>query len=136
VAHILIVEDEPDIAELFGRHLESKGHTFDVAADGLEGQRAVFQTERDYDLILCDLKMRHMSGKVFLDLVHEVIKDKTPVVVVSGWPHLVEALGIARRRAFMILNKPRELRGPDGGRRAGSRAASALPAPPTSSRRG
>jgi len=106
VAHILIVEDEPDIADLFGRYLAGKGHTFDLARDGLEGQTRVFQSEGSYDLILCDLKMRQMGGKDFLKTVHPVLKDRTPVIVVSGWPHLIEAMGVVRRYAYLILNKP------------------------------
>lgn len=109
MAHILIVEDEPDIADLFGRHLEGLGHTCDVATDGREGRERVFEEEREYDLVLCDLKMRQMGGKDFLEFVHPVLKNRTPVIVVSAWPHLIEALGVARRWAFMILNKPVDL---------------------------
>lgn len=106
MAHILIVEDEPDIAELFGKYLAREGHTFDVASDGQEGKDRVFQATRDYDLVLCDLKMRQMGGRAFIEFVHPVLKDRTPIIVVSGWPHLVEAMGVARRWAFLILNKP------------------------------
>lgn len=109
MAHILVVEDEPDIAEYFSRHLEGLGHTCDVATDGREGRSRVFEAVQEYDLVLCDLKMRQMGGKDFLEFVHPVLKNRTPVIVVSAWPHLIEALGVGRRWAFMILNKPVDL---------------------------
>jgi diguanylate cyclase (GGDEF)-like protein len=109
VGHILIIEDEPDIAEYFARYLEGCGHRCDVASDGARGSTLVFDGTNEYDLVLCDLKMPQMGGKDFLESAHPILRDKTPVIVVSGWPHLVEALGVARRWAFMILNKPVEL---------------------------
>lgn len=110
MAQILIIEDEPDIAEFFRRYLEGHGHTCDVATDGANGSTLVFDATKEYDLVLCDLKMPQMGGKDFLQSAHPVLKDKTPVIVVSGWPHLVEAMGVARKWAFMILNKPVELK--------------------------
>ena len=109
MANILIVEDEPDIAEYFTRYLAGFGHDCDIAPDGARGSTLVFDATKEYDLVLCDLKMPQMGGKDFLKSAHPVLKNKTPVIVVSGWPHLVEAMGVARRWAFMILNKPVEL---------------------------
>ncbi len=109
MAHILIVEDEPDLAELFRKHLAGQGHTCDLASDGQEGRTRVFQAGQDYDLVLCDLEVRPMGGRAFLELVHPVLKDRTPVLVVSAWPDLVEALAVARRWAFLVLDKPVDL---------------------------
>lgn len=109
MGHILIVEDEPDIADLFSTHLMAQGHTCDIARDGEEGRALVMGAGTEYDLVFCDLKMRRMGGKDFLKYVHPVLKDRTPVFVVSAWPHLVEAMGVTRQYAFLILNKPIDL---------------------------
>jgi diguanylate cyclase (GGDEF)-like protein len=106
VAHLLIVDDDEDVAEVFRRHLEADGHTCDVAHSGDDALELVLEAQREYDLILCDLRMSPISGKGFLDLVHPMVHEKTPVIVISAWPHLMEALGDARRHVFLTLQKP------------------------------
>jgi signal transduction histidine kinase/ActR/RegA family two-component response regulator len=63
VPHILVVEDEPTVANLIADVLGSEGMRVDVLLDGRE---AVQQAERkSYDLAVCDLKMPGMDGQAF-----------------------------------------------------------------------
>ena len=57
---ILVVDDEPDIAEMLGELLASAGHRIDVAASGNEALRRL--ARRPYDAILSDLKMPDLDG--------------------------------------------------------------------------
>jgi CheY-like chemotaxis protein len=57
---VLVVDDEPDITGFLVEILEASGHAVDVAASG---QSALAQLkQRDYQAIICDLRMPHMDG--------------------------------------------------------------------------
>lgn len=56
----LIVDDEPDVAGILVDILRPLGFRCDLAATGLEAQRLL--AERDYDAILCDLRMPELDG--------------------------------------------------------------------------
>jgi two-component system NtrC family sensor kinase len=58
---ILVVDDEPDIAEILAELLGADGHRVDVAASGREAMERV--RDRDYDLILSDLRMPDLDGQ-------------------------------------------------------------------------
>jgi PAS domain S-box-containing protein len=68
-AHVLIVDDEPEVAETLAEILTSAGHRIDVVDNGaaaLEKAR-----ERDYALILSDLRMPGMDG---IELYRRLVK--------------------------------------------------------------
>ncbi|MBW0144041.1 hybrid sensor histidine kinase/response regulator [Sphingomicrobium clamense] len=56
----LVIDDEPDLAAAIARLLRREGFDTDVAHDG---EKAVEYLEaKDYDLLLCDLRMPKMDG--------------------------------------------------------------------------
>jgi CheY-like chemotaxis protein len=57
---ILVVDDEEMIVELYLQLLQALGHSIDTASTGLEALRKI--QERDYDLVITDIKMPRMSG--------------------------------------------------------------------------
>ena len=57
---ILIVEDEPDIADLLALHLVDLGTVTDHAADGLQGLEAA--STRAWDLVILDLRLPGIDG--------------------------------------------------------------------------
>lgn len=57
---ILIVDDERSIAAVLKAMLAREGHEVEVANDGAEAQRLLM--ERDYDVVICDLKMPRVNG--------------------------------------------------------------------------
>jgi len=60
---VLVVEDEPALAQAVSEALVDAGFTVDRAGDGEEGLTRL--TEADYDLIVCDLKMPRIDGMQF-----------------------------------------------------------------------
>jgi len=78
-----VVDDEPDVADLIRRIVQSAGHTVVTASDGAQ---ALTLLERDhFDIVFCDLKMPGMSGKT----LYQAISEKQPetarrFVFVSG----------------------------------------------------
>lgn len=59
-AHILVVDDEPDIVEFIGYNLEKEGYSVVVASNGQKALEAA--RERVPDLILLDIMMPEMDG--------------------------------------------------------------------------
>ena len=57
---ILIVEDDPDIAQLVARYLDKAGFTTERVASGREALETI--TERPPDLVVLDLMLPHMDG--------------------------------------------------------------------------
>jgi nitrogen fixation negative regulator NifL len=62
-AAILVVDDEPEVGRLLADLLASDGHQVDTASNGAEALERL--EERDYDLILSDLRMPRLDGPGF-----------------------------------------------------------------------
>ncbi|MER1985703.1 MAG: response regulator transcription factor [Solibacillus sp.] len=78
--HILIVEDEPQIARVLQLELEFEGYTTTIAHTGTEGLIAF--REGMFDLVLLDIMLPEMSG---LDVLKRIRKDSvTPVILVTA----------------------------------------------------
>lgn len=78
---ILIVDDEPDVRDAWGRTLSDSGYSVEVAADG----KAALKLCRDhaFDLVIVDFILGGMSG---LELLNQ-IRDRQPTIrsiVISG----------------------------------------------------
>jgi CheY-like chemotaxis protein len=113
---VLIVDDEPDIRELFAEVLSKDGWRVDTAASGEEGLER-FQSG-EYDLITLDCAMPGMSG---LDLhqrlsvqyghgkrISPLLPSRLPpILVITGWfeDDEVQKL-IFQERIVGIVKKP------------------------------
>ncbi len=60
MAHILVVEDNEDLAFGLSRSLEGEGHTVEIAGDGADGARRA--VERRPALVILDLMLPKMDG--------------------------------------------------------------------------
>ena len=67
---ILIVEDESMTAKIVKEALNIQGMEADIAEDGEKGLGLI--RERDYDLILLDLKMPKLSGEEVLREIRKI----------------------------------------------------------------
>ena len=67
--HMLVVDDEPDVAELISRVAEPRGHRVERASDGIQALKSLGET--DFEIIFCDLKMPGMSGDALFRRVAE-----------------------------------------------------------------
>lgn len=66
MARILIVDDEPDVRELFNITLKMAGHVTDTAKHGLEAVDKLKTSVDTPELIVLDLMMPHLDGFGFL----------------------------------------------------------------------
>ena len=76
---ILIIEDEPDVAETMKMLLEREGFSAEYTLDARKGLKMV----KKFDLLLLDIIMPEVSGReVLAELKKREVK--TPVIVVSA----------------------------------------------------
>jgi CheY-like chemotaxis protein len=81
VARILIVDDEPDVRELFNITLKMAGHTTETAKHGLE---AVDKLAMDIpELIVLDLMMPHLDGFGLLNHIRTKMASKPIRVIIA-----------------------------------------------------
>jgi two-component system, OmpR family, phosphate regulon response regulator PhoB len=104
-AHILVVEDEPDISALVAYHLARESYRVRTAATGGEALRAL-ATEVP-DLLILDLMLPEMSG---LELLQEIRRrpewQEIPVVMLTARREEADRLEGLRSGADDYLGKP------------------------------
>ncbi len=80
---ILILEDEKELARLYGKLLKDQGYEVTLVFDGLEGLEKLHKVEPD--LILMDVSMPNMSGVGFYhNVCNSVGRPMYPILVVTG----------------------------------------------------
>ena len=105
--HVLIIEDNPDIAANLGDYLEDHGHTVDFAGDGVTGLHLA--VVNNFDAIVLDLALPGMDGlEVCRKLRQEAGKD-TPVLMLTARDRLEDKLAGFETGADDYLVKPFEL---------------------------
>ena len=72
---ILVVEDEPAISQICRRILTRDGFEVDTAINGEVAQEML--GERDYTLVILDIRMPVMSGKEF----YQILESQYPQLV-------------------------------------------------------
>jgi len=81
--HVVIIEDEPDIANLLARRFASEGFRVATATDGQAGLHAVHLYRPD--LILLDLLLPGVNGwEVCRSLKANLATHDIPVIIVSA----------------------------------------------------
>ena len=82
-APVLVVDDEPALAEAVADALTDAGFRVDRASDGQEALERI--QEHAYDLIVCDLKMPRVDGPTFYrTLVKTMPSLKHRVIFMTG----------------------------------------------------
>lgn len=84
--HVLLVEDDEAIREMYSLKLKKEGYQLDVAT---EGQEAATKIEhRTYDLILLDLMLPFINGLELLQRIKKLPQQKdTPVIILTNLDH-------------------------------------------------
>jgi len=102
-ASILVLEDEEHIRTMLVDALSGAGHRVESATDGLTGL-ARFQGG-NFDLVLTDLSLPECSG---LDVARSVkrMRPETPVVLITGWGHLLDPERLRESGVDLMLVKP------------------------------
>ena len=103
---ILIIDDEKSIRKTLNEILSFEGYKIDEAADGEEGLKKF--KDKNYDLVLCDIKMPKLDGIEFLEKAKE-INDETPIIIISGHGNIETAVEAVKKGAYDYISKPPDL---------------------------
>jgi len=106
MADILIIDDEKAIRKTLSEILSFEGYKIDEASDGEEGLRKF--RERNYDVVLCDIKMPKIDGIEFLQKAGESNPD-IPVIMISGHGNIDTAVEAVKTGAYDYISKPPDL---------------------------
>jgi len=80
--HILVIEDNPDLAANVCDFLEAKGHSTDAAGDGVTGLHLAVTL--DYDAIVLDVMLPGMDGFSICRRLREDARRDTPVLMLTA----------------------------------------------------
>ena len=78
---LLIVDDEPEIAEIYRELLDYAGFQVDSFIDSEKALESI--KKNSYDLIITDKKMPKISGLEIIEYVEANLPD-TPVLLITG----------------------------------------------------
>ena len=100
---ILVVEDEPAIADFLARGLEAEGYRVSVAAEGLEGERLALQPE--IDLVVLDRMLPGRDGIEVLETVRRA-RPALPVIMLTARGAVDDRVEGLDRGATDYVTKP------------------------------
>jgi len=106
MADILIIDDEKAIRKTLTEILSFEGYKIEEAADGEEGLKKF--KEKNFDLVLCDIKMPKLDGIEFLQKAGEINAD-VPVIMISGHGNIETAVEAVKKGAYDYISKPPDL---------------------------
>jgi len=103
---ILIIDDETNIRRTLKEILEYEKYEVEEAADGEKGLEMINQKE--YDVILCDIKMPKLDG---IEVLERTIKSgiDVPFIMISAHGTIETAVEATKKGAFDFIEKPPDL---------------------------
>jgi two-component system OmpR family response regulator len=104
--HILVVDDEPEVAEVLRRYLSTQGYKVSVA-DGGGAMRRILDGS-DVDLVLLDLGLPGEDGLALMRAQRE--RSSIPIIVVTGRGEPVDRIVGLEVGADDYVTKPFDLR--------------------------
>ncbi len=106
-AHILVVDDEPDIRSLVREILEDEGFEVSVAENAEQARQA--RRTRRPDLVLLDIWMPGTDGITLLKEWGQGPGLDIPVIMISGHGNVETAVEATRLGAYDFIEKPLSL---------------------------
>lgn len=106
MANILVIDDEKSIRNVLKDILSNEGYKVDEAADGEEGLKKF--TDKNYDVVLCDIKMPKLDGIDFLAKATE-LNAEVPIIMISGHGNIETAVDAVKKGAYDYISKPPDL---------------------------
>ena len=100
---VLLVEDDPDVADYLEKGLREHGHTVDRAADGKNG--LFLATTEPYDVMVVDRMLPELDGVAIVKAVRAT-GNNSPVLILSTLGEVDDRVEGLRAGADDYLTKP------------------------------
>ncbi len=103
---ILIIDDEEAIRSTLKDILEYEDYKIETAVDGEDGLKKIMA--KDYDVILCDVKMPKKDG---LEVLDEALafNPELQFIMISGHSNIDTAVEATKKGAYDFIQKPPDL---------------------------
>jgi CheY-like chemotaxis protein len=98
-ARLLLVDDEPPLADLLKKYLERLGYTVDACTSPEDALAKFEANPQQYALVLTDLTLPGMNGEELLDRMRQR-NPQLRAIISSGYPYEPRAPRVA------FLQKP------------------------------
>jgi DNA-binding response OmpR family regulator len=80
--HVLVVDDDREIAETLRCALAAEGYHVSVATDGNQG--VAYAEAKNPDLLILDMMMPRRSGFLVLERLRQYSDEPIPVIMITG----------------------------------------------------
>jgi len=104
MARILVVDDQPEVAELVQAVLKDDGHAADAVYSGQAALDRLTQTV--YDLVVCDVRMPDVDGKAVFRAVAQLGSPRPVVLFMTGYGDSPTDSEFLQTTAAVVLAKP------------------------------
>ena len=101
---ILLVEDDEDFGRSLALILKHKGYIPQWTGSGEQALSVL--AEKHFDVVITDMLMPGMSGLEFLRQFRETYGTDTPIVMITGYGSVTEAVEAMKSGAFGYFLKP------------------------------
>ena len=102
-ARILLIDDDPGIADNLRRVLADEGHDVSVQRRGDDGLAAVIRG--DFNTVITDLRLPGMNGLELVQRLHSV-RPRLPIILVTAYGTADTAITAMKSGAYDYLLKP------------------------------
>jgi len=103
---ILVLDDEPIVCKRLKSALEKRGYEVEIFFRSSDAFKRI--TERNFDIVITDLKMEGLDGMAFLTEVKKR-SPTTEVIVITGFATMETAKESFQKGVFDFLAKPFKL---------------------------
>ena len=100
---VLVIDDERIVLDSITKILKEENFAVEVSLSGCQGLE--WATQKDYDIVLTDLRMPDIGGMRILRDVKRV-KPAIPVVMITGFGTVKSAVQAMKLGAAEYLEKP------------------------------
>jgi DNA-binding NtrC family response regulator len=106
---VLIAEDNDDMRNLIQEVLEDAGYEILTSASGRQALAYVEKECEVVDLVITDVRMPEMTGDELLAKIRK-LRSETPVIVITAFGSVEQAVEMVKMGAYQYLTKPFENR--------------------------
>jgi CheY-like chemotaxis protein len=102
---ILVIEDEPTVAQLVVDVLREEGHQAEAMLDSAKALERILR--QHYDLVICDLRMPRLDGRdLYLSLVRQGSSVQHRIIFITGDTLTPDTLEFLEKNSLRYLAKP------------------------------
>ncbi len=105
-SRVLVVDDEEALRYLLSTELAAEGYEVETAGDGDEAIEAIKQ--KDYDVVLLDIKMPRVDGFEVLRFIKQN-KPEIKVIMLTAYADVKNAIEALKLGASDFVSKPYDL---------------------------